>query len=263
MRVVASKGDWRNQMKFVKEDQEYVYACCKQCEKEYKLKWNMLERTYDGYKLKHMAICNCGEPLKRIEGSGEAVYCPACAHLNPVIVEYCQACGQKIEHESTKESKRNQYLFIAGIIVVLGILMVIAASFNKQYIWSFSKEGYSSVTDPSKIKSPNVLGDLYIEDQYGNYLGRLTINKKDEYSVFNPDSIYGYAESGISIWNREGTFGREDSNESVYNKNATKPPKIMYHGKFLGYLTANEEIEGMVVKPEELYIWLENNMKLP
>lgn len=249
-------------MKFDREDVDYVYATCEKCQKEYKLKWQSIERAYYGYKLKHTAICSCGEPLKKIEGNGETTYCPECAHLNSAAFDNCEKCGHVLQREKTKEDKRKQFMFIAGIVVVLAGMMLTAGFLNRDSIWSLSQSEYSSVTDPGKIKPPKSLGDLYLEDYYGNFLGRLTLSETDEYSLFNPDSLYGYIESGISIWNENGSFGSAESDESVSNVNATKPPKIMYKEKFLGHVTLNENLEGTMVKPDHLREWIEMNLDI-
>lgn len=76
----------------------------------------------------------------------------------------------------------------------------------------------------------------------GTFLGVISLDTKDPYSVTNPDGRFGHPQSPESIWNYDGRFGSLDYDLSPWCETATRPPQLLLDGQFRGYLTANEQV---------------------
>jgi hypothetical protein len=71
-------------------------------------------------------------------------------------------------------------------------------------------------------------------------------------SICNDFGPYGNRFAYISIKNDFGPYGNPFSTKSVYNAFTTTPPRIIYQGTVVGYLTKNEFLRG-ALDPDLLF----------
>lgn len=85
--------------------------------------------------------------------------------------------------------------------------------------------------------------------QDGTFLGRLTADRHDTESIWNPLGKHGTPYSELSIFDPSGRFGGLSSDESPWNPSAKRPPMIKFGEEQLLHLTANGEIKpGLTVE---------------
>jgi hypothetical protein len=96
------------------------------------------------------------------------------------------------------------------------------------------------------------------------YLGLISSNKSHPDSICNPSGDYGSPSSPLSVRNDSGQYGRPrggsifepffNSDYSAYNAEATRPPRVILDGTFVGWLTPNvEAFEANVIDPDALF----------
>jgi len=90
----------------------------------------------------------------------------------------------------------------------------------------------------------------------GQYLGKLSLNQYDVESISNPYGFYGSQYSPTSIYNQYGNYGSPYSSLSPFNQYSRTPPKIILHGRILGYLTKNVYMNLPIVDPDNIVYWL-------
>ncbi len=83
--------------------------------------------------------------------------------------------------------------------------------------------------------------DYYVYAYDGTYLGTLSDNAYDSYSMCGNYNIYGGSYGSYSIFNNYGSYGSSYGSYSAFNDYASYPP-IIYdsNGTALYYLTTNE-----------------------
>ena len=75
------------------------------------------------------------------------------------------------------------------------------------------------------------------------FLGVAAYGYKD--SIWDPDGVYGSADSALSVMNANGRYGSESSDESAFNPYATHPPMLRdADGGFVCYVSVNEGLTG-------------------
>jgi len=88
-------------------------------------------------------------------------------------------------------------------------------------------------------------GDVHVYSYDGSqFLGTLSTNIYDPYSVFNRYGTYGSKYSTNSIWNQYGTYGSKYSSYGAANPYTSTPPILVYNGSVVGYVTANKYLSG-------------------
>lgn len=93
----------------------------------------------------------------------------------------------------------------------------------------------------------------------GQYLGRLSLNSYDIESISNPYGNYGSKYSTTSIYNKYGNYGSAYASFSPFNSFSTTPPIIYLRGVKYGFLSKNNLLNGIVLDPDDIAIWLMKN----
>lgn len=125
----------------------------------------------------------------------------------------------------------NKFLTVIVVLLLLG----------------FSQTSYVKATE--YINPEN----LYVYSNDGSvFLGSLSTNTFNTYSVFNTYGAYGSKYSTTSIWNSYGTYGSKYSSYSATNRYTSTPPILVYNGKVMGYVTANPYLSNGI-SPQNLW----------
>lgn len=95
-----------------------------------------------------------------------------------------------------------------------------------------------------------------------DYLGLISISRSNERSICNPSGAYGSTSAVNSIRNPNGPIGTLgagavhdpyfNSAYSAYNLNATSPPKLVYDGSVVAYVTKRTAIGSSIIDPDQL-----------
>lgn len=104
------------------------------------------------------------------------------------------------------------------------------------------------VAEPEE-RSPNSLcqalnGASLIADD-GTFLGTIE-SRYASRSILNEYGTYGSRYNTNSIWNEYGQYGSQYSTKSAFNRYTTSPPRIVFDGEVLGYLTVNDVMQNAV-----------------
>ena len=245
-------------MKLIKEDQNYVFGECGECHKQYKIKRENLELSYDGYKLKHGTVCSCSVVLKRIKGDVETKHCPVCAEKLADVLEICPHCHHDFKKDSDDEYRKKKIIFLSVLVVFFGSLIAVAGYFTK----TTSELGQTNHVVVEKQTAEDMedeeKGEMYLVDNEGIYLGELTSDTTDSNSILNPVSDYGIETSDVSLWNTSGKYGDKTSDNSAYNSSASNPPQIYYKGSFIAYVSKNGDLGKLTIDPDSLKQWVED-----
>jgi hypothetical protein len=86
----------------------------------------------------------------------------------------------------------------------------------------------------------------------GTYLGKVSSNQFDYESICNDFGAYGNPFAYVSVRNDFGPYGNPYSLKSVYNEFTSTPPRIIYQGAVVGYLTKNSYLRG-ALDPDLLF----------
>ena len=93
--------------------------------------------------------------------------------------------------------------------------------------------------DPARAATRNKLllfGGPELED----FLGCLTCDASELYSIWNPESDYGDPGHPLSIWNRGGRYGSADSPHSPWSRSPQSVPVVVDRaGNFCGNFTVD------------------------
>lgn len=103
--------------------------------------------------------------------------------------------------------------------------------------------------------------ESFIEAGDGTFLGKLNPDSFDKDSVFNRFGSYGNKFSQLSIFNRFSNYGGQFSSLSPFNNFTSTPPKIYVKGKFVAYLTVNQNLKPRI-HPDELLDWAKKNISV-
>lgn len=79
----------------------------------------------------------------------------------------------------------------------------------------------------------------------GTFLGTIESQYASR-SILNEYGTYGSRFNTNSIWNEFGQYGSQFSTKSAFNRYTTSPPRIVYDGEVLGYLTVNNLMQNAV-----------------
>ncbi len=79
----------------------------------------------------------------------------------------------------------------------------------------------------------------------GTFLGTVG-SKYDSNSIFNEYGSYGGKYSSKSIFNEYGTYGSKYGTNSVFNEYSSDPPRIVFNGSVIGYLSVNRYLSGAI-----------------
>jgi hypothetical protein len=86
----------------------------------------------------------------------------------------------------------------------------------------------------------------------GTYLGKVSSNQFESESICNEFGTYGSEFASKSVRNEFGTYGSPFASQSAYNEFTSTPPRIIYQGGVVGYLTKNEFLRG-ALDPDLLF----------
>jgi hypothetical protein len=81
---------------------------------------------------------------------------------------------------------------------------------------------------------------LIIMADDGTFLGRVSTDEYATDSISNSVGRHGSEVRRESVFNEVGRYGSSVSSESANNDIASNPPKLLYKGEFVAYLSANE-----------------------
>lgn len=245
-------------MIFLKEDQNYVFAECHKCSKNYKIKRQNLTLNYDGYRFKHGTVCSCGAVLKKIEGEVDTKHCPICAEKIADVLEICPHCEhdfkKAIDDEYAKKKKKF-FMILFGFIL---LIVVVSTYMTQKTIEMGDSNTVVVEKQEAKDMDESELGEMYLVDSEGIYLGELSSDTTKINSILNPSSDYGFESADTNIWNENGVYGDKTSKTSAYNSKATIPPQIFYKGNFVAFVSKNKNLGKLTVDPDGLKQWIEN-----
>ncbi|HLO87945.1 MAG TPA: hypothetical protein VK203_23475 [Nostocaceae cyanobacterium] len=96
----------------------------------------------------------------------------------------------------------------------------------------------------------------------GKFLGVLSTDRFDPYSISNPRGNYGSVSGEYSIRNSEGCYGNVDGIYSAYNPEGLNPPIVFYQEQPVLVVSKNTNLQNQVnglavIDPDlllELYI---------
>jgi len=103
----------------------------------------------------------------------------------------------------------------------------------------------------------------------GQFLGVLSNNQNDPYSISNLHGLYGSYVGKYSIRNSTCLYGSRDGEYSAYNPNCLNPPIVFYQEQPLLVITTNNEIKQQVnglklIDPDLLLVaYLQMPISLP
>ncbi|MDA0256680.1 MAG: hypothetical protein O3C25_02920, partial [Chloroflexi bacterium] len=101
------------------------------------------------------------------------------------------------------------------------------------------------------LTAADVDGDAFLQGGNYEYLGIVSSSKTDPKSICNNVGTYGSRSSATSIRNPESAYGRGpggppdahfNSRYSAYNPDAGSPPRIVWEGEIVGYLTTGPAV---------------------
>jgi hypothetical protein len=88
-----------------------------------------------------------------------------------------------------------------------------------------------------------------------DFLGCLTCDAGEPYSIWNPETDYGSPRHPLSIWNREGRYGSEDSPHSPWSRRPKSVPVVVDRaGNLCGNFAVDRNYPGRVT--DGYLIWL-------
>ena len=88
-----------------------------------------------------------------------------------------------------------------------------------------------------------------------DFLGCVTCEGTDPYSIWNPDNDYGSPKHPLSIWNRTGRYGSENSPDSPWTARPETPPVVVDRvGNFCGYFVIDRSFPERV--KDDYLVWL-------
>lgn len=113
--------------------------------------------------------------------------------------------------------------------------------------------------DPSTPPGPHLLGrilgaEIWAAD--GVFLGVVDPDSKHEDSICNPEGAYGNFGSPTSILNPRGLYGAGRGPLSCWDPDTLTPPRLFWHGRFVGYLTTNRTLYPRTDPAWILHRWL-------
>ena len=91
------------------------------------------------------------------------------------------------------------------------------------------------------------------------FLGKLTLNKSDNDSLYNEFGNYGSKFSSTSIFNKFSNYGSPYSSLSPFNKFTNTPPIIYLKGEKFAYLSINQFLGFRTIHPDDLISFLKKN----
>jgi len=97
--------------------------------------------------------------------------------------------------------------------------------------------------------------DIFAADDH--FLGRITKNAFDKFSLANKFSEYGNQFNPNSIYNQFGKYGNPFSPLSPFNEFTRTPPRAVKGNKVVAYISANQFISPRI-DPKDLFDWLDN-----
>ncbi|MCS6775704.1 MAG: hypothetical protein RMJ43_01935 [Chloroherpetonaceae bacterium] len=131
----------------------------------------------------------------------------------------------------------------AGILAILkegqkeafGLKKLSAEEYERLDIWvtDLLVRALQQVLDPEDVRDATIIADD------GEILGKISTNRFDRESIANEFGTYGSRFSDKSILNRFGKYGSSVSSTSAFNPVASRPPRLLLRGRFIGYLTTN------------------------
>jgi hypothetical protein len=88
-----------------------------------------------------------------------------------------------------------------------------------------------------------------------DFLGCMTCDAGEPYSIWNPESDYGSPKHPHSIWNRAGRYGSEDSPHSPWSRRPRSVPVVVDRaGNLCGNFAVDRSFPGRVT--DGYLIWL-------
>jgi hypothetical protein len=111
------------------------------------------------------------------------------------------------------------------------------------------------------LTAADVDGDAFLRGVDFSYLGIVSSSKSDPKSICNPVGAYGNSASDLSVRSVDSPYGHGpggspyhpsfNSDHSAYIDGALTPPRIVWEGEIVGYLTVDSSRPG-AVNPDDL-----------
>jgi hypothetical protein len=96
---------------------------------------------------------------------------------------------------------------------------------------------------------------LFGGPEHEDFLGCLTCDASEPYSIWNPNSEYGSPGHPLSIWNREGRYGSQDSPHSPWSRRPESVPLVVDRaGNLCGNFAVDRTFPGRVT--DGFLIWI-------
>jgi hypothetical protein len=97
---------------------------------------------------------------------------------------------------------------------------------------------------------------LFGGPDYEDFLGCVTCDAGEPFSIWNPESEYGSPTSRLSIWNREGPYGSQDSPYSPWSRRPGEPLPVVVDraGNLCGKFVVDRSAPGRVT--DGYLVWL-------
>jgi hypothetical protein len=114
---------------------------------------------------------------------------------------------------------------------------------------------------PSSSYSSFGGGEIYAYD--GQFLGILSSNSFNSFSINNSFGSYGSKFSSTSMFNQFGQYGGLFATMSPFNKFTQYPPTVYIAGQPVAYITVNQFVFGARIDPKELFTFLGRSSDIP
>ena len=80
----------------------------------------------------------------------------------------------------------------------------------------------------------------------GTFLGKISDDRSDGQAIGNPDGPFGSPDGRWSLMNPQSRYAKGDDDLSVGNPKAKRPPKLLFDGRVLAYVTENADLKPRV-----------------
>jgi len=80
----------------------------------------------------------------------------------------------------------------------------------------------------------------------GTFLGKVSADRSDSQAILNPDGLFGGPASESGLMNPKSRYAGGEGDLSAGNPNAKRPPKLLFDGRMLAYVTENATLKPRV-----------------
>ncbi len=116
-------------------------------------------------------------------------------------------------------------------------------------------DNYDTAYPPDPQLLGRIVGaEIWAAD--GTYLGVIDPDRKNKDSICNSDGEYGSFYSSTSILNPRSDYGAGKGELSCWDPTPSTPPRLFWHGRFVGYLSTNRDLHPRTDPAWVLERWL-------